>query len=279
MEQGQTFIMMDNLLTERYGSDAPRLFEAVDSVTQVLLEHKSVRKYKPDPLPAGTLELLCAAAQSAATSSNLQTWSVIALQDPARKSEAAMLSGNQEFIRQAPLFLIFCADLSRLTRISDQIGLPGEGLEYLEMFLMATIDASLAAQNAAAVAEANGLGICYVGGARNNPRELAALLGLPPRVVGLFGMTVGIPSENDTSAVKPRLPQSAILHLETYNLEAESIAIEHYNATMNAFYNSQNMNVDGDWSRHSAERVATPANLSGRHILREILQQLGFDLK
>ena len=52
-----------------------------------LLAHKSVRHYKPDPLPPGTLEMLGAAAQSAASSSNLQTWSVIAVQDPARKAK------------------------------------------------------------------------------------------------------------------------------------------------------------------------------------------------
>ena len=44
------------------------------------------------------------------------------------------------------------------------------------MFLTAVVDASLAAQNAATAAEGMGLGICYVGGARNHPRELAELL-------------------------------------------------------------------------------------------------------
>ncbi len=34
-----------------------------------LLSHRSIRAYKPDPLPTGTLELLVAAAQSASTSS------------------------------------------------------------------------------------------------------------------------------------------------------------------------------------------------------------------
>ena len=173
---------LDALLRQRYGPDArpapPGAF-ADDPTLPVLLGHKSVRHYKPDALASGTLALLGAAAQSAASSSNLQTWSVVALQDPAHKAEAATLCGDQEFIRQAPLFLVFCADLARLTAASEREGFPGAGLDYTEMFVTAVIDAALAAQNAAVAAEGLGLGICYVGAARNHPRELAALLNLP----------------------------------------------------------------------------------------------------
>ena len=135
----------ESLWRARYGANASPISESADATLQTILTHKSVRDFRPDPLPVGTLELLTAAAQSAATSSNLQTWSVIALRDAEHKAKAAMLSGNQEFIRQAPLFLVFCADLSRLDFVSAQAGTAGEGLDYLEMFLMASIDASLAA--------------------------------------------------------------------------------------------------------------------------------------
>jgi nitroreductase len=273
-------------LHKRYGATAPTLTTppalttATDtSVWEGLLAHRSVRHYRPDPLPAGTLEWLIAAAQSASTSSNLQTWSVIALQDPQHKSEAATLCGDQDFIRQAPLLLVFCADLSRLTFVSETSELPGEGLEFLEMFLMASLDASLAAQNTVVAAEALGLGICYVGGARNSPRELAALLHLPSRVFAVFGLAVGWPAADDTSAVKPRLPQAEVLHHETYSTEQRAASIEAYNATMQAFYQSQNMPVRGDWAQHSARRVATVEALSGRHLLRQILQEQGFGLK
>ena len=136
------------------------------------------------------------------------------------------------------------------------------------MFLMATIDASLAAQNAALAAESLGLGICYVGAARNKPRELTALLQLPPRVFALFGMAIGIPTETDTSAVKPRFPQLEIVHRETYSSAERDHWIDRYNAAMAGFYLSQHMNVQGDWARHSANRVATVQSLGGRHILR-----------
>ena len=273
---------MAELLARRYGPDAPALppgASADDPVLRTLLAHKSVRRYRADPLPPGTLELLGAAAQSAASSSNLQVWSVVALEDPARKAEAATLCGDQDFIRQAPLFLVFCADLARLTAASEREGLPGAGLDYLEMFLTAVVDASLAAQNSAAAAESLGLGICYVGAARNHPRKLASLLHLPPRVIALFGLAVGYPAEGDTSAVKPRLPQPGLLHREMYDAARRDESVVAYDETMRRFYEAQQMNVPGTWANHSAKRVAGPESLGGRDIWREVLQERGFELK
>lgn len=270
------------LLAQRYGANKPNVpTDAFDgnAILPTLLAHKSARRFQPAPLPPGTLEILGAAAQSAASSSNLQTWSVIALQDPAHKAEAATLCGDQDFIRQAPLFLVFCADLSRLTAASAREDLPGAALDYVEMFLTAAIDTALAAQNAAIAAEGLGLGICYVGSARNQPRELAELLKLPRRVIALFGMAIGWPVPEETTTIKPRLPQPGLLHHETYEAGARDESVTAYNETMRGFYAAQQMNVRGDWSRHSAQRVAEPASLMGRDILREILEERGFGLK
>lgn len=273
---------LSELLTQRYGGDAPEAstpaFEA-NPVLTTLLAHKSVRRYKPDALPPGTLEILAAAAQSAASSSNLQVWSVVAVTDPARKAEAAKLCGDQDSIRQCPLFLVFCADLARLAAVSEREGLPGAALDYTEMFVTAAIDASLAAQNAAVAAESLGLGTCYIGGARNHPQELAALLNLPPRVVALFGLTAGWPLEEETAEIKPRLPQSGLVFQETYDTGARDAAVPAYNRTMRGFYERQKMEAHGDWSQQSAKRVAGPESLSGRDVLGQILQERGFGMK
>jgi len=53
-------------------------------------------------------------------------------------------------------------------------------------FIVAAIDAALAAQNAAAAAESMGLGTCYVGALRNDPERVAAELELPPRVMAVL---------------------------------------------------------------------------------------------
>jgi nitroreductase len=133
----------------------------------LLLSHRSIRGYRPDALPPGTLETLVAAAQSAATSSNLQTWSVVAVTDAGKKATLARLAANQKHIEQCPLFLVWIADLSRNRRLAEEEGVTLETLPYQETFLVAAIDATLAAQNATVAAESLGLSTVYIGALRN----------------------------------------------------------------------------------------------------------------
>ncbi|BAZ37063.1 nitroreductase [Calothrix sp. NIES-4101] len=268
------------LLHSRYGE---KPFQTQESdwnhILTTLLSHRSIRSYSLNLLPHGILELIIASAQSAANSSNLQTWSVVAVEDKQRKEELSKLAGNQAHIRQCPLFLVWLADLARLAHIAESQGFSGDGLEYLEMFVMATVDATLAAQNAVVAAESLGLGTVYIGGIRNHPEEVAAILNLPTSVFAVFGLCVGYPNPEVETVIKPRLPQSAVLHRETYSLAVQEEALSHYDEIMKAFYQQQQMNVAGDWSEHSAKRVATSQSLSGRDRLREALNNLGFKLR
>ena len=131
-------------LATRYGKAAPAA-GPWNAVVESLLQHRSVRGYKPDAQPAHTLETLIAAASSAATSSNLQTWSVVVVEDKAVRADLAQIAGNQKHIEQCPLFLVWLADVSRNDRLGEAHGKPLEGLPFLETFLVAAIDAALAA--------------------------------------------------------------------------------------------------------------------------------------
>jgi nitroreductase len=263
-------------LNLRYGSGGAPSVAASNPVIDLLLAHRSVRGYKQDPLPDGALELMIAAGQSAATSSNLQTWSVVAVTDPAIKAKCAEYAGGQKHIEQCPVFLLFLADLARLNRVGDAVGIPVEGNHTFEMFLMAAIDAALAAQNAVIAAESLGLSTVYIGGMRNLPEESAALIGLPPACAIVFGLCVGYAAEGSEGSVKPRLPQEAVLHHGRYDLAGQDPAIASYNAAMAEFYAREKMNVRGDWSRHSAKRASGPDSLQGRHLLMQALRRMGF---
>jgi nitroreductase len=262
---------------ERYGTDEALPAVADHPVVRHILRHRSVRAFRDAALPPHTLETLVAAAQSAATSSNLQAWSVVAVNDPARRARIAEWCGGQSHIVSCPLFLVWLADLARLERIAEGRGLPSAALDYTELFVLGVIDAALAAQNAVLAAEALGLGTVYIGAVRNRPLEVAAELRLPPRVFPVFGLCVGWPDEAEAAAVKPRLPQSAVLHHEVYH--DDPAAVVRYNQAMAHFYAAQQMRVRGDWSDHSARRVAGPETLAGRDVLRDAIEQRGFPLR
>ncbi len=242
-----------------------------------ILSHRSVRAYLPNPVPFETVQLLVAAAQSAATSSNLQPWSVVAVEDPARKARLAALAGNQAQILQAPLFLLWIVDHHRLTEIGASVGVAAEGLHFLESFLLGAVDTALAAQNAVVALESIGLGSCYIGGIRNKPAEVAAELGLPPQTFALFGLTVGYPDPAAPAAVKPRLPQQAVLFRERYGRDASAAAIAAYERQLRDFQREQSL-PERSWTEQASQRVRGAEALAGRDVLRGILHDLGFQL-
>lgn len=268
--------MTPPVLQARYGAQAPAVSLPHLPALDTLLHHRTVRHFLGDALPEHTIETLVAAAQSAPTSSNLQTWSVIAVESQARRDQLAQLVGQQKHLSAAPLVLVWLADLSRIERLGQAQGRDPAGLHYLDTFLMAVIDATLAAQNAVVAAEAMGLGTCYIGGMRNQPEQVAQVLGTPRQVFPVFGLVVGHPDPARPAAIKPRLPQSAVLHREQYHVPATAQEeIGDYNAALAAFMRAQGM-PEVDWSTQVVDRLMTPESLSGRHRLYEALRNAGF---
>jgi nitroreductase len=267
------------LLQARYGAGAVPAAGKLDAVLRCLLAHRTVRAYLPDALPPGTLETLLAAAQSAPSSSNLQLWSVIAVEDPGRKARLSQVAGVQPHIEQAPLFLVWLADLSRADRVAAARARTLEGCAYLESFIVAAIDAGLAAQNAAVAAESMSLGTCYVGAMRNDPERVAAELGLPPRAMALFGMCVGRPDPARPAEIKPRLPQAMMAFRERYAApQAETALVASYDETLAAFSRSHGMG-DVNWTGRVLARMGSLKGLNGRERMRAMMQALGFELR
>ncbi len=265
------------LLQERYGDEVPAA-GLVNAAIAQLLTHKSIRAFADRPVPEGLVETLVAAAQSAASSSNLQVWSVVAVEKPETKARLAAIAGGQKHVAEAPLMLVWLADLSRLRALGRAAGVPTDGLDYFETFLVGVIDAALAAQNALAAAESLGLGGVYIGALRNKPEEVAELLGLPPEAMAVFGMCIGYPDPARPADVKPRLPQSVVLHRERYDPSLPEAPLAAYEEAMKAFQAKQSMGVVG-WQGTALQRVKGPESLSGRDRMMAAVRALGFALR
>jgi nitroreductase len=265
-------------LALRYGAEAAPAAGPWNEHLSLLLSHRSIRGYRPDALPVGTLETLIAAAQSAATSSNLQTWSVIAVTDPDKKAALAKVASNQKHIEQCPLFLVWVADISRNQRLGAEEGVTLETMPFQETFLVAAIDAALAAQNATVAAESLGLSCVYIGALRNNPREVARIVGLPSGAFGVFGMCVGYASPTAANEVKPRLPQDVIVHHNVYDAAGEQAHRAAYDALMGSFSARNEMATD-TWTKRVIGRMGKLAAMAGRDKMVAALHAMGFELK
>jgi nitroreductase len=265
-------------LARRYGAEASPAVGPWNEHIGLLLSHRSIRGYRADALPTGTLETLIAAAQSAATSSNLQTWSVVAVTDPDKKAALAKVAANQKHIEQCPLFLVWVADISRNQRLGAEEDVTLETMPYQETFLVAAIDAALAAQNATVAAESLGLSCVYIGALRNNPQEVARIVGLPSGAFGVFGMCVGYASATAANEVKPRLPQDVVLHHETYDASGERARRAAYDTLLGAFSARSEMAAD-TWTKRVIGRMGKIVAMAGRDKLTATLHAMGFELK
>ncbi|EPX80366.1 putative nitroreductase [Salipiger mucosus DSM 16094] len=263
-------------MAERYGGEAPAGAAAPNPVISVMLRHRSVRSYAERELPEGLLETLIAAGQSAATSSNMQTVSVVAVRDPATRTALSRAASGQAFVAQALVVLCFVADLSRAARVGEATGADLFALPMLDSFLASCNDCAIFAQNVALAAEAEGLGTCYVGNLRNDPEHIAGLLDLPPGAVALFGLCLGYETGQPTG-VRPRLPQAVVLHRERYSTEGEAEALARYDRTFRDHEVAQGRPV-GSWTGRHAARLGSRAYLAGREHMRAVLNRLGFPL-
>ncbi len=252
-------------------------------VIDLIAAHGSVRDYRPDSIPLETIQAVVSTAQHTSSSSNLQAYSVVAVTSAEKRARLAALCGNQRHIAEAPVFLAWCADLARLDRVCQIQGYQ-QVTDYFESFLVAAVDAVIAAQTAALAAESLGLGICYIGSIRNHPAEVIDLLELPPLVFPVTGMTVGWPAGRPF--IRPRLPLDEILHWEAYDTRGQDERLRGYDRAMNAtgIYRGRQVAAAGatpqppevyGWMEHAARRVSQAIRIG----LKGVITSQGFGLK
>lgn len=247
------------------------------NLLEVLQEHRSIRHYLNKKIPDKVIKRIVLSAQAAPSSSHGQAYSIICVTDDKKKKQLAEYSGGQQQVENCSHFFVFCADLYRLESIANNANINmEESLDSTEMFLIATIDAAIAAQNTAIAAEALGLGIVYIGGIRNNPYEVSQLLQLPHRVYPLFGMCIGYPDPNRLPDRKPRLPHQAQYFENEYkNFEEISSYIREYDEMMKQYYSNR---TNGQRIKTWSETITDKRKIPRRLHMKTFLKDRGFPL-
>lgn len=238
-----------------------------------LLSHRSIRKFTERPIDEDLLRQLLKAGQAAASSSFLQGATVIRIRDAENRTKIAGLAGNQGHIEKAAEFLVFCADLKRPGNCCMEYNKPFSG-DYTEHFIIATVDVALMAQNVVVAAESAGLGICYIGGIRNHPREISDLLHLPVGVYPVFGLCLGYPDQNPEC--KPRLPLEIVMKDDYYNEDGDAQRIVEYDVRVQEYYRQRTGGGHGiRWS----DQVSTLLSEKSRPHMWVFLAEQGFTMK
>jgi nitroreductase len=245
----------------------------MQSVIDLLKSHRSIRKFTSQSISPELLENLLLAAQAAATSSFLQGATVIRVTNSDNRKQIATLAGNQGYVETAAEFFVFCADLHRPGNYCREYGKPFEG-DFTEHFIIATVDVALMAQNLVTAAESEGLGICYIGGIRNNPEPVSQLLDLPYGVYPVFGLCLGYPDQNPE--VKPRLPLSVVVKQDSYNEAGDKQAIAKYDEEIREYYRTRTGGGHGvSWSEQVSELLSGKA----RPHMKDFLASKGFKFR
>ena len=180
---------------------------------ECIKNRRTIRKYKTDDVSAELLNQLLEESFRASTMGNMQLYSVVVTRNKEMKEKLAPAHFNQPMVTKAPVVLTFCADFNRFSKWC-RCRQAEPGYDNRISFLNAASDALLVTQNFCTLAEAHGLGICYLGTTIYNPDKIIETLQLPELVMPVATITVGYPDECPSQP--DRLPLAGIIHEETY---------------------------------------------------------------
>ena len=174
---------------------------------------KTIRKYARKEVSEQLLNRLLETAERTPTMGNLQLYSVVVTRSKEGKELLSPAHFNQPMVVEAPVVLTICADFRRTTTWAEQRKAT-PGYDNFLSFMNAATDALLYTQTFCNLAEAEGLGTCFLGTTLYMPQMIIDILQLPRLVFPVATITLGWPDENP--AQTDRLPLHAIVHQETF---------------------------------------------------------------
>jgi nitroreductase len=203
----------------------------------VLMNRKSIRKYRPDMPSEEVVETIVRAGQQAPF---------------AYQTGSLLLSRDREHNPfSAPLGFLVLVDVDRIERVMERRGWTRRSAD-LNTLLFGIQDAAYMAQNMVIAAESLGLGSCYIGGAPWMSDRLREECGLPPKVFPLVMLVMGYPDEDPP--VRPRFPMEFTLYEETYP-EPDGEALERAMEEMDRGY------LEQDYYRRANFMVELPDDI------------------
>jgi len=150
---------------------------------ETLKARHSVRAYKDKEIEEDKIYQILEAANSAPSAGNLQSYEIVLIRDKERKKKIAAASYNQNFIAQAPIILVFCANIYKS---STKYGERGEKLYALQ-------DATIACSYAQLAATTLGLASCWIGAF--DEEKIKKIINAPAHIKPVAILPIGYAAE------------------------------------------------------------------------------------
>ncbi|MFC1921122.1 nitroreductase family protein [Chloroflexota bacterium] len=186
------------------------------TLMETIKNRRSIRSFKPDPVPEEVINLMLEAACLAPSGSNRQPWRFQLITDQELKNRIFNeASFGAEHIMEAPLVIVCGSEL--LTYVkghqlapagSEYFGADKEDLESLKPFITdAQINTAIAVEHMVLAATDSGVGTCWM--QRIKPGQIGKILGWPRHIVVFALLLVGYSCE--VPSPRPRLPIDEIV--------------------------------------------------------------------
>jgi nitroreductase len=195
---------------------------------EAILRRRSIRKFKPDPVPDQCITEMLESARLAPSGCNAQPWRFKIVRDPEKRRLLAQAAHNQMFIAEAPVVIVCCADvrgyldgsvsgiqdLGKIGAVEDNVvKVLVENIGEMRTYSVEQLAARIAANVAIAVEHMAlraldfGLGTCWV--RFLDVKKIQNIFGWDENLFVVALLPVGFPAE--APAPRKRLPMEALL--------------------------------------------------------------------
>lgn len=182
----------------------------------LMMRRRSIRNFKDQEIPDHIIEELLDAANNAPSGGNIQPISIILIQEAERRKELSEIVGDQPWVKNAPLSMVFCIDFYRVKKWASMFDTDFKGENALSHFLIAYADLMCAAQNVVILAENYGLGSVYGGTIQSNVDRARQYFMIPQYVLPMMVLSIGYPKSAPRNI--PKLKRNVIAHRERYEV-------------------------------------------------------------
>ena len=168
------------------------------SFFETVRNRHSVRRYESQmSVEQEKLHAILEAATAAPSAGDLQSYRILVVTDLSQRQQLVECAVNNDFIAQAPVCMVFCADPKRAV----------EAFGEASGHLFAIQDATIVASYAQLAAVAAGLASAWVGDFE--AAGVSKLLQLPKGIEPMALITIGYPAE--LPELTPRLPLTEVV--------------------------------------------------------------------